>query len=240
MRQGQRFLFACQEGRLVSDDVRAALVKQCKSLAVKRWQETTSHPAYAGAEVQDLCRTLLSELDESKSKSRRRVRLALALATDSVQYYRHENKEEKRIEILQQECERCTSNAVANVKHVLSCEGRRAGREQVVGRVRLRLSRVKGLSEWLRVDAAGMDLSAVICLLFSGSSVPSEMTASVRFRWMFGGFSDREFRVALNRMMAANAAVHVRVERMERDAVCAELRMLLFDHVSEALLGLFR
>ncbi len=41
-------------------------------------------------------------------------------------------------------------------------------------------------------------------------------------------------------MMAANAAVHVRVERMERDAVCAELRMLLFDHVSEALLGLFR
>ncbi len=240
MQRGERFLFACQEGRLVSDDVRATLAKQCKSLAVKRWQETTSHPAYAGAEVQDLCRTLLSELDESKSKSRRRVRLALALATDSVQYYRHENKEEKRIEILQQECERCTSNAVANVKHVLSCEGRRAGREQVLDRARLCLSRVKGLSEWLRVDAAGMDLSAVICLLFSGSSVPSEVTASVRFRWMFGGFSDREFRVALNRMMAANAAVHVRVERMERDAVCAELRMLLFDHVSEALLGLFR
>jgi ribosomal protein L44E len=226
LQQGERFVFAQQDGRFISADVRKALTNRCKALAVEQWKGKSSRSEFAGVEVKDLFRQVASESPVSK----RRVRLVLAVTANSFQFYRQENKATKRVDILERECESCSVRHIADVAHVLTCEGRNSNlrREQLVHDVKACLSQMKHVSAWIVLCCVDLGLHDVIALFFSGGNATS-VAPSLLLRWMFGGFSDREFRAAVQRLRCSADDNDLRF------AVCSSLRLLLFDFVCRCI-----
>ena len=221
MKQGECFLFAQQEGQLVSSDIRLALRQQCSRLAVDHWRSESKHAAYACDEVKELYKQISSEASSSLA-DRKRVRFALALLTDSAHYYRQEDELTGKVQLLERRCSKCTAEAVANVEHVLTCDGRKASRDSLLTHLISSLQVLSGMPEWLRVDAAGLDsLVDWISCFFDGASA-SEIAANLRVRWCFGGFTQREFRAALQRIGCT-------AKKEQWQPVCFAMRTALFE-----------
>ena len=229
LHKGEHWLYATQDGCTVSGDVRPMLRLRMQARALDQWKQSTTRPTFACAEVRDLCHHAL------QSTERRRTRCMLQLLSDSLQFHSAAaDREQDGTTFGEYSCGRCSTGAIADVRHVLECSGGRVHRQIACGHALSMLEAVPGAREALATRLSGThDLTVLLSALFSIPPSPSSSSSStppplspLLIRILCGGFSDQEAKQAWDRHGVARG--------QEGDDFMRDLRGVLFSLVFDA------